>query len=373
MKWSLKVGSYVGVGVYIHWTFMLLIAWIFMMHLGAGQTAAEAFSGVGFVLALFACVLLHEFGHVLMAMRYGVKTRDITLLPIGGVARLERIPEKPIQEFWVALAGPLVNVAIAAVIFLLLLLDGSFHLPTARWFEGGFLSRLMWINLLLVCFNLLPAFPMDGGRVLRSLLAIWIGRRRATILAASIGQSMAVFFGIVGLLYNPFLIIIGIFVFLGAQGEATHVEVESALGGLRVRDAMMTRFRTLPSQASLGFAVNELLAGSQQDFPVLEDGKLSGVLRMKDLVNALADGRGKSLVGDVMSREDMTVNETDNLMRTLESMSLEKRITVPVMADGSLSGLLTLENISELILVNSALAGKNMDPATRLRRQLSTS
>ena len=264
MKWSLKLGTYAGIGVYLHWTFALLIGWIFLVYLGAGKSVAQAFAGVGFILALFVCVVLHEFGHALTAKRYGVRTRDITLLPIGGLARLERIPEKPLQEFWVAVAGPAVNVAIAGVLFtVLLLLDRASQLLQFEWFQGRFLAQLMWVNLLIVGFNLLPAFPMDGGRVLRALLATRMGRRRATAIAANIGQAMAILFGIVGFFLNPFLIFIAIFVYLGAQAEAAQVEAQSALEGLHVRDAMMTRFRTLAPTDTLGRAVDELLAGSQ--------------------------------------------------------------------------------------------------------------
>jgi Zn-dependent protease len=275
MKWSFKLGTYAGIGVYLHWTFALLIGWIFIAHLGAGKTPAQALTGVGFILALFGCVVLHEFGHALTAKRYGVRTRDITLLPIGGVARLERIPENPTQEFWVAIAGPAVNVVIAAVLFVVLAgLSSVGQMFQVELLRGQFLARLIWVNLFLVGFNLLPAFPMDGGRVLRALLATRLGRRRATAIAANIGQAMAILFGIFGFFYNPFLIFIAIFVYLGAQGEAAHVETQSALEGLRARDGMMTRFRTLSAGDSLSKAVAELLAGSQQGLP--RGGKRTG-------------------------------------------------------------------------------------------------
>jgi len=360
MKWSLKLGTYAGIGVYLHWTFALLIGWIFIAHLGAGQTPAQALAGVGFILALFVCVVLHEFGHALTARRYGVGTRDITLLPIGGVARLERIPEKPMQEFWVAVAGPAVNVVIAGVLFVALaVLSQANELLRIEWFRGRFLAQLMWVNLLIVGFNLLPAFPMDGGRVLRALLATRMGRRRATAIAANIGQAMAILFGIIGFFYNPFLIFIAIFVYLGAQGEAAHVEAQSALKGLLVRDAMMTRFRTLSAGDSLGKAVEELLAGSQQDFPVVEGGRVAGVLRRNDLVRALAGGHRGTLVGEAMCRDCPTVKVTDALAQTLEFMRQGQCATVPVMTDGRLIGLLTLENVSEVVMVNAALAQGN--------------
>jgi Zn-dependent protease len=357
MKWSLKLGTYAGIGVYLHWTFALLIGWIVIAHLGAGQSPAQALVGVGFILALFLCVLLHEFGHALTARRYGVTTRDITLLPIGGVARLERIPEKPMQEFWVAVAGPAVNVVIAGALFIVLvILNQASQLLQVRWFHGPFLLQLMWVNLLIVGFNLLPAFPMDGGRVLRALLATRIGRRRATAVAANMGQAMAILFGIVGFFWNPFLIFIAIFVYLGAQSEAAHVEAQSALAGLQVRDAMMTRFRTLSVEDSLGKAVEELLAGSQQDFPVLESGRVAGILRRNDLVRALAGGHREARVRDAICRDCPAVKDTDALAQTVEAMRQGQCGTLPVMTNGELIGLLTLENISEVVMVNAALA-----------------
>ena len=367
MKWSLKLGSFANIGVYLHWTFALLIGWVFMLHLGAGKSPAEALAGVAFILALFFCVVLHEFGHALTARRYGIATRDITLLPIGGVARLERIPEKPMQEFWVAVAGPAVNVVIAAILFfLLVVLDRVHQLTGFDWARGGFLERLMLLNLMLVVFNLLPAFPMDGGRVLRALLSLRLGRTRATAIAANLGQIMAIGFGIAGFfLLNPFLIFIAVFVFLGAQGEAADVQTRSVLDGLRVRDAMMKRFRTFSPYDPLDRAIEELLAGSQQDFPVLEDGRVVGILRRNDLVKALAEGRRDARVGHAMSRDCQPVDEMELLAPAVEAMSANQCVTVPVTGGGAVVGLLTLENVGELIMVQSAIRG---NPANAQQR-----
>ncbi|HKX60899.1 MAG TPA: site-2 protease family protein [Verrucomicrobiae bacterium] len=355
MKWSFKLGTFAGIGVYVHWTFMLLVGWIFFAHLSQGKDTAQAIAGVGFILALFVCVVLHEFGHALTARRYGVKTRDITLLPIGGVARLERIPEKPMQEFCVAIAGPAVNVVIVLILLgALVLLNNLNQLFQVEFLKGHFLARLMWLNVFLVVFNLLPAFPMDGGRVLRALLATRLGRRRATAIAANVGQGMAILFGIVGFLYNPFLIFIAIFVYLGAQAEAGMVEMQSALAGLTVGDAMMTRFRTLAAEDSLEAAIKELLASSQQDFPVIFDGQVIGVLRRNDLVKALSEGRRSAQVGDVMHRQCETVEASAPLTTALETMRERECASMPVVSHGGLVGLLTLENVSELVMVNAA-------------------
>jgi Zn-dependent protease len=367
MKWSLKLGRLLGIDVYLHFTFLLLIAFLGFVYWRATHDLEAALRGVAFIVALFGCVVLHELGHALMARRYGIKTRDITLLPIGGIARLEKMPEKPMQEFWVALAGPAVNVVIAAVLFFGLATTGGFTPVEEISVTGGsFWQRLMMLNLLLVAFNLLPAFPMDGGRVLRALLAMRLGRRRATAIAANVGQGMAILFGIVGFFYNPFLIFIGIFVYLGAQAEAGMVQMQSALAGLRVRDAMMTRFRTLAAKDTLAKAVEELLAGSQQDFPVLENDESIGMLRRNDLVKALSEGRRDAVVSEGMCRDCETVDEGSSLQSAVESMRARHCATMPVVTGGRTVGLLTLENISEMIMVNAAVdhrgAGHSLPP-----------
>jgi Zn-dependent protease/predicted transcriptional regulator len=356
MRWSIKLGKLLGIDVYLHFTFLLLLAFLGFVYWRATQNVEAALRGVAFIVALFGCVVLHELGHALMARRYGIKTRDITLLPIGGIARLEKMPEKPMQEFLVALAGPAVNVVIATVLFLGLAATGGLAPMEELGVTGGsFWQRLMLLNVVLVVFNLLPAFPMDGGRVLRALLAMRLGRRRATVIAANVGQVMAILFGIVGFFYNPFLIFIGIFVYLGAQAEAGMVEMQSALEGLRVRDAMMTRFRTLSAQDTLAKAVNELLAGSQQDFPVIENNLPIGMLRRNDLVKALSDGRSDDAVTAGMSRDCETVEETSSLKSAVESMRKRQCTTMPVVSRGLIVGLLTLENITEMIMVNAAM------------------
>src|SRR5690606_35343714 len=211
MKWSTRIGTFAGIDVYVHTTFFILILWIAFAYWRVEQSVGAALAGVAFILALFACVVLHEFGHALTARRYGIRTRDITLLPIGGLARLERMPDEPIQELWVALAGPAGNVGIAAVLFASLsiahvvALNYEFDIAT-----GSCCANLLLVNVILVLFNALPAFPMDGGRVLRALLAMRMDYVRATQIAANMGQAMALMFGLVGLFTYPFLIFIAL-------------------------------------------------------------------------------------------------------------------------------------------------------------------
>ena len=215
MRWSLRLGSLLGIPVYLHYGFLLLLGFIALSQAMTGGVAA-AIDGVVFVVAIFGCVVLHEFGHALTARRFGIRTRDVTLLPIGGVARLERMPEDPRQELCVALAGPAVNVVIAGAL-------GVWLVVTAGSVGGSLFSRLMAVNLGLVVFNMLPAFPMDGGRVLRALLAQRTDYVRATDIAAGIGKAMAFLFGIAGLFWNPMLLLIALFVWSGAGQEAAFV------------------------------------------------------------------------------------------------------------------------------------------------------
>ena len=246
MKWSIKIGRFAGIDVFMHFTFILLISWVAMVHWRQGQSLSAAMAGVFFILAVFLCVVLHEFGHALMARRYGIKTRDIILLPIGGVARLESLPTDPIQELWVALAGPAVNVVIAVALFFWLRLTASLEpLQTMTITTGPFLERIMAVNLFMIVFNMIPAFPMDGGRVLRALLATRKEYGRATQIAASIGQGIAVLFGFIGLFYNPFLLFIALFVWIGAAQEASMAQIKSAVGGITVQQAMISDFKTL--------------------------------------------------------------------------------------------------------------------------------
>jgi Zn-dependent protease len=302
-------------------------------------------------------VLLHEYGHALAARQYGIATKDITLLPIGGLARLERMPEKPAQELVVALAGPLVNVVIAASLFAGLVLSGKWQpLSQLSLVQGGFAERLMVVNVFLVLFNLLPAFPMDGGRVLRSLLAMRLPYARATDIAAAIGKGMAVVFGFIGLFANPMLLLIALFVWIGASQEASAVQMRSAFDGVRVREAMLTDFRTLSPQDSLAMATRLVLAGSQQDFPVVERGRIVGLLQHDDLFRALQERGDAVAVESVMVTDYDSLSPDEGLDVALARVRPEKSRTLPVLKDGLLIGLVTMENVGELYMIRSALA-----------------
>lgn len=355
---SWRLGTLAGIGVFMHPTFLLLLLFVGWQHWQRGQSALAVAEGLIFILALFGCVVLHELGHALTARRYGIATKDITLLPIGGIARLERMPDVPSQELWVALAGPAVNVVIAAVLYAGLLATGGFTpVEEVNVVRGPFLERLMVVNVFLVVFNLLPAFPMDGGRVLRALLAMRMDYARATQTASAVAQGMAFLFGVVGLTGgNPFLIIIALFVWMGSAQEATQVQMRSSLGTAPVSHGMITEYHALAPDEPLSRAVALLLSGTQQDFPVMNDGRVVGMLGLRDLQLALRQHGDQAPVGEVMQREVKTVDADEQLAAAFQTLQMTGARVAAVTRQGVVVGLLTLDNVGEFLMVRSSLA-----------------
>ncbi len=365
MKWSWKIATIAGIEVKMHATFLLIVAWIGFSYYLTGGTLAAALWGIAFLLALFLCVVLHEFGHALTARRFNIQTRDITLLPIGGVARLERMPDKPMQELWVALAGPAVNVVIAGLLYIGLLLTNSLQPLSATSLTGGpFLQRLMLVNVFLVVFNMIPAFPMDGGRVVRALLAMRLEYTQATQIAAALGQGIAFFFGLIGLFTNPFLVFIALFVYIGAAQEASMAQMKGALSGIPVSRAMLTDFRTLKEGDPLSRAVELIMSGTQTEFPVLSaNGQVVGVLTRKSLVDALQRLGQNAPVSGAMDCKYQFVDSSDMLEEVSRKLQAQDCHTLPVVHNGELVGLITMENIGEFMMLSSALkkSGGNLD------------
>jgi Zn-dependent protease len=356
MTWSFKIGTFGGTEVRVHVTFALLLLWIWFVHYQIGGTPA-AWQGVLFILAVFLCVVLHEFGHVFAARRFGIKTPDITLLPIGGLARLERMPDQPGQEFMIAIAGPLVNVAIAAVIFAAL--GYSVGLEQMAAIENprvDFLVRLAGVNVFLVLFNLIPAFPMDGGRVLRAVLAIWLPWSRATEIAATIGQGLAFVFGFIGLFYNPLLIFIAIFVYLAAAAEAQNAQMRDVASSVLAGDVMVTKFASLQRSASIDEAIDQLLATTQREFPVVDDdGRFEGLLTRDVMIKTLRDSGPSTPVASVMLREIPVSHPRKSLQHSLRLMQEAQAPAVAIIDDaGRLVGLITHENLGEMMMVRAA-------------------
>lgn len=355
MGWSLKIGSVAGTAVRMHVTFLLFLAWIFAVNYFT-QGHQAAWSGLLFMVLLFLCVLLHEFGHIFTARAFGVATPDVILLPIGGVARLERIPEQPSEEFLIAIAGPLVNIAIALLLFLLgahLELNRLANLDISR---GGLIGQLAAVNLFLALFNLIPAFPMDGGRVLRALLATRLGYVRATELAAAIGQGVAFVLGFLGLFGDPLLIFVAIFVYLAASAESHMVAIRSASRGVPLTAAMMTQFVTLTPEQHVDAAIETLLRTSQGTFPVVDGmGRPQGVLGRNELIRALKERGPGARVGDAMTGPLPTLSHRSCLE---EAFRLLQGTSVPAVgvidAAGRLIGVVTSETVAEMLMVQRA-------------------
>jgi Zn-dependent protease/CBS domain-containing protein len=359
-SWSLPIGRYFGIKVFIHWTFWILIIWIFLLHFGAGRDIRQGFLGALFVLSLFLCVVLHEFGHALTAKRFGIVTRDITLYPIGGISSFESLPQKPGQELLVGIAGPLVNVVIALILWVYLAATGQ--LPdlsaisnTEDMFQVPFLWNLFSANIILAIFNLIPAFPMDGGRVFRSLLSFFTDRVTATRVAAGIGQFLAIVFVFLGFFYNFWLVFIGLFIYIGAGGEASFERTKAALSGLKVRDAVMNRFSLLAPNDSLGKAVELLLNGQETEFIVSDPYKPIGVLTKDEIIKGLSEKGRDAPVSEFMRSEFLVVRPDVRLADFLQTV-MEKGQSVALVMDGDqLLGLIDRENIEEKILIQEAL------------------
>ena len=356
MKWSWKIARVAGIDIYVHATFFLLLYLVGASYYSQKGTLAAAMYGVGYIIALFLCVVLHEFGHSLVARRYGIRTRHITLLPIGGVAALEKLPQNPRHEINVAIAGPAVNFVIAALLYLYLDFSGGLDATQMLNDTGASTPyRLMIVNVFLGSFNLIPAFPMDGGRILRAALSLRMSRIEATQHAARIGQFLAVGMGLLGVLYNPLLLFIAVFVWFGASMESTSEKLKSILDHARVRHAMLREFHILAPEDTLSRAVELTLAGSQKDFPIGNNNQLIKVLHYADLIKGLQEKGENARISDLPLQNLQSVDIDEPLADVMEEMQGNPAQMVCVTERGQVAGLLNLENIVEMFKIHAAL------------------
>ncbi len=355
MDWSMPIGRVGGTAIRLHFTFFLLLLWLGVALFIEGGAAAAA-GGIAFLILLFLCVILHEFGHILAARHFGIKTPEIVLLPIGGVSRLERIPEKPREELLMALAGPAVTLAIA--ISLILALGG---LPDPRTLAEritvrGLFEQLAYANVTLLIFNLLPAFPLDGGRVLRALLAGRLGHLRGTQIAASIGKGAAIVFGLFGLMSgNVLLVLIAVFLFVAAGSEAGLAQLRGITFNIPAGEMMLSSFESLPSGAPVTDAAEALLRTSQQAFPVVDDqGRLIGVLARDGIVKALSGNGAMTPVDQFMQRDIPTLSQWQRLDDSLGLLEGGAPAIAVTGAEGRLVGLITWDNLLEALMIARA-------------------
>ncbi len=356
MKWSYRLGRIAGIDVNIHATFALLIAFILFTHWATGQSLQAAVGGLAFVSAIFGCVLLHELGHALAARRFGIGTWDITLLPIGGVARLERMPDKPLQELWVAIAGPAVNVAIAIALYAWLVLTNQL-VPMGQLgvAAGPFVERLLVVNVILIVFNMIPAFPMDGGRCVRALLALRLEYARATRIAAGVGQMIAVGFVVLGLFTNPFLLLIGVFVWIGAAQEARYATIKAALSGVPLRRALTRAVPVLDPEDSLAQAADVLGTSPCQAALVVDRGQPVGTLSARELIAGLHRHGPAAEVAEAMRRDIQEIDLETTTDAALARLQEAGASIVPVVSYGRLVGAVTLEALDQYVAIQSVL------------------
>ena len=372
MNWSLKLFKVKGIDIKVHMTFVLILIWAaYRWSVSTGEGAQGALFGIVATLLLFVSVTLHELGHSFQALKYGVKVRDITLMPMGGLAQMEKIPEDPNKELRIAIAGPLVNFGIAALLIgvgallnaraLVSLEELQASLGQVSW--SGLLAYLTSANLMLGFFNLIPAFPMDGGRVLRALLAKKMDHAKATKIAAQVGQGLALLMGLWGFMSGSWtLVIIAIFVWMGAGQENQGAQVKHTLGETIVGQAMTRSPHTLQVNDTLSKAVELTLSTSQADFPVLEWGsnRVAGLLSEIDLLRGLQTLGAKAAVREVMRIRIPSASPDEPLHTAQQKMLTGRTRTLPVLnPEGELIGLLTAADINEayrLMAVNPKLA-----------------
>lgn len=358
MRWSYRIGRIAGTDLKVHLTFLLLLAFFAWEGYQVGGAAGAVTESL-LILAIFACVVFHEFGHILMARHFGIRTPDILLLPIGGVARLEKIPDEPRRELAIALAGPAVTLLIAVLLYLATVAIGQPVTEDSLSEQGPFLVQLMAINVFLLLFNLIPAFPMDGGRVLRALLATRMGLIRATRAAAAVGQMLAIGFGLVAIFmtpFNPILLLIAFFIYLGAGAEATAVVTRTAGRGIVVQQMMVTDFRTLRVYATLSDAAAALMETEQREFPIVDnDGRLEGLLTRDHLIQGLSAHGPGATVSQVMASRPPTLTPEVGFAEALQALRDSRLPALPVVDHtGALVGLLTTANISDLLMLRQA-------------------
>ena len=349
MKSSIRIGQLAGIPLFLHWTFLLVPAYVLVSGYLMGRPAFGMAADLTLVTVIFGCVVLHELGHALAARRYGIQTRDIILMPIGGVARLERIPRRPAWELVVAIAGPAVNLVIAAVLLAIAVpLTGVDGLWNPQSLTANLVGKTIAVNLAMIVFNLLPAFPMDGGRIFRAALAMRLPYVRATRIAARVGQATALVIGVVGLVIfnNPMLMFIALFVWGGARQELMSAELEASLQRLSVRDALITGFDAVPSQARVDWTLQFALSVNQTEIPVVNSGQFLGIARTAALAEAIRNEFPDAPVGEFAENTPVVLDLHQPLNEVVLAFQQTDFKMLPVVdADGLLLGFVTRESI----------------------------
>ncbi|UCD85098.1 MAG: site-2 protease family protein [Deltaproteobacteria bacterium] len=357
MRWSFKLGKIFGIDFRIHVTFFLLLFFVFIS--GLSQRGPEqAIRAVLFISAVFACVIIHELSHSLIARRFGKEAKSITLLPIGGVATMEEMPEKPGQEIAMSIVGPFINLLIAGLLYVLIGHWTGISVPnlypesTREFFAG-----LIGVNIILAIFNLIPAFPMDGGRVLRGILGMRVDHVRATSMAVAIGQAFSLLFIFYGLFFNWWLILIGLFLYIGAGSEKQQVMLLAILRGVPASEIMATDFRSLRPNEPLSRSLEHIYHGCQEDFPVVGDRGIEGVLTRMGILSAIHEKGVEVPVSEVMDRNFPSIDLRTSLDQIYRKLQSAQKTCAAVLEGDQLKGMLCLDGISRYLMIQSAMRG----------------
>jgi Zn-dependent protease/CBS domain-containing protein len=362
MKWSFRIGSIMGIPVKVHLTFVLLLALIFFV--GNSIIGIGGLNGVVFVVLIFASVVFHELSHSMVARHYGIEVVDITLLPIGGVARMPNPPKDPAQEILISVAGPIASLVLAFCLWLFASLFGSTVTLSDLSVRGNLLAQLAAVNFILAVFNLLPAFPMDGGRVLRGVLGLYLSPYTATRIAVGVGQVFAILMFFLGILTtNLFMILIALFVYLGAEAEERHMGIMMSLGGATAKNAMNANVATVSPASSIGEVASLYARGFQADFPVVDDRRLVGLVTRDSLVATLHQGGPSVPVSQAMVKNFLTAVEDTPLTEILQKMQDSGINAVPILGGGELKGLITLEQIGKFNMLCSGYSCEFLESA----------
>jgi Zn-dependent protease/predicted transcriptional regulator len=347
MRWSFPVGRLLGIPIRVHYTFLLLLA--FIWYVESTILGPEAgIHGVIFWALIFACVLIHELAHSLVAKSYGLTIASIILLPIGGVSQITEIPRDPIKEVGITIAGPVSNFIIAGVLLLFgKSMDSSLQFSAVSLQSGSTIVDLFWANVMLGLFNLIPAYPMDGGRILRGLLALKKEYLEATKLAADVGKLFAIGFIVAGFFYNWWLILIGIFVFSGASSEAESAALSSRLEKISVSELMINDFKTISPDEPLTAVVEKSLHTFQNDFPVVSDKKFVGILTRSAVIESLHHRLHETMVGEIARKDFPTISPDETAAEALTAMRAARVTVAPVEDNGTLKGIITIEKLLE--------------------------
>ena len=352
--WTWNLGRIAGIPIRMHLTLLLLLVWIIGTHVLHGASLGASAIGLFLVLAIFASIVVHELGHALVARRFGIHTRDIMLLPIGGIASLEHMPDKPKQELAVALVGPVINLVLAALLWIgIAIMGGTTRLGDVTTFGGAIATQLLWINVGLAVFNLLPAFPMDGGRALRAVLAMRLGPDRATAIAARLGKLFAVAFAIAGIFYNPFLLLIAFVVWTGASQERALAQLKSVISGVPVSAAMLRRVEAVRPDQPLEDAAALLLSGGLNQLPVIDHGEPVGVITRSDVASALAHAGPQATVANAPQHGIVKVSPAESLDYVLDRLRQEPDSVALVVDDGTPVGVLTPEALAAYVSLHT--------------------